>query len=645
VNLERFRIGQRLAYDVCLTRFASRESYTTIVVPTRYGKSDLMRCIAYTATADRIISGAIAFTPFQTLTTQLVAKKKVLEMALRYGLEDDSRVTNVRQLISFSEHQPFSNGEYLLAANMQLAMRDNISLFRDLVDHQRYETGLPLALFFDECQFISEQKRWGEFVHIAADMGCVLALMTATAIRDDGDEIPGFYRERLARTDEERYRVYDAGDGKQNWRERWIGGRELYKLTAHHTTTFKDAWDENPSPLCHLSREIIDIEVDHRGETSRLSELSPSLARTLLPDITRDPDFVERAVRKFLELLRDMQTVNSRCAGIVLTGSDRLRSGRDNEHAEAVKDVILQCGEAYLGKRPVVQIVTMKTTEDQRPADRLAQFVSGAGDALIVKVMGAAGLDAERLKVMLDLSTVRTVAAKVQAWMRVATPMDGLTIGHVVMPADPLGALIWQRFIVNEGGELDETTQWIPELLLTRELVPKPEPDDGPSSVTLGDSQLGGYDDSHGNIGDLGLYDRVSQFIERYPLVLKSYTKAELAPGMADMFAGQTARVGASDTSQGVLNHSIDKLRAGINADAERILKTRMGALGRGYSHAWWVDESTRLFREAYIACGVPKGIRLKQIVNLETLQRLASWFASRTSEEASHESEPVRPA
>ena len=40
------------------------------------------------------------------------------------------------------------------------------------------------------------------------------------------------------------------------------GKRRVYKLKAHHETTFRDAWATDPPVLCHISRIAFDIEVE-----------------------------------------------------------------------------------------------------------------------------------------------------------------------------------------------------------------------------------------------------------------------------------------------------------------------------------------------------------------------------------------------
>lgn len=633
MRLDKFRPGQLRAFDVCMTRLARAETHTTIVLPTRYGKSDLMRCVAYAATSDRVISGAIGLSPFQLLTEQLVNKDRVTAMVLRYGL-DYERAQNIRQLKSFTEIDPFSNHEYFLAANMQLGMRDNTSTFRALADHEHHKTSLPMALFIDECHFIGQHKRWGEFLSVAVDAGCLLVLLTATPIRDDGDQIPGFERETLSRTEAAKYFWWDAGDGKNNLIEEWRGAREVVKLKAHHITTFKEAWDEKPSPLCHLSREVIDIDVvNAAGESTRLSALSVSKGREVLTAVTRDPQFLELAVWKFLEVLREVQAINPRCAGIVLTGNDQsVSDSRDNEHAEAVKALIRQCGEEYLGHAPSVTIVTMKTTEDDRPVDKLNKFVGddahdGRGDVLIVKRMGVAGLDAARLKVMLDVSVTRTVAATVQGWMRVGTPYEGLAIGHVIMPADPLGSEIWQRFIVAEGGQIDEAAEWVPEECVDAYLKPKPD-DTREAATTIGDSEFASYDDSHGNVGDMGSYDAVSRLIIALPDLAKLYTKAQIAAGLTPIIQPhQTDQVAPAFVRHRPLDAKIDELRGVINKTADDIIRTRYRDRGTVYTGEQWASDRRELFTRMYRTCHILKGTKLSQIVNVDTLQKLRAFL------------------
>ena len=80
----------------------------------------------------------------------------------------------------------------------------------------------------------------------------------------------------------------------------------------------------------------------------------------------------------------------------------------------------------------------------------------GHFDVLILKQMAGAGLDAERCKVICDLSPVRQLASCEQRWNRAATPTRGkggkrVTVASVVMPRDTLSDDIFQKIYTEEG--------------------------------------------------------------------------------------------------------------------------------------------------------------------------------------------------
>jgi hypothetical protein len=286
-------------------------------------------------------------------------------------------------------------------------------------------------------------------------------------------------------------------------------------------------------------------------------------------------------------------------------------------------------GESYLGFNPSVLIVTMKSTEDIRADLKLLPFVgddhsAGHGDILIVKQMGGVGLDCARLKVMLDLSSVRTVSSVVQRLTRIATPFEGINIGHVITAEDPLMRIIWERFVVSEGGELTESSFWVPECPVGDPRL-KPKPEEEFFDPRFGDSVLAGYDDSHGNIGPLGLYEYVCQLERSFPILTAHYTKAELATrakGLPFLNAEQAENVGRDHVHRS-LDTDIQTLRDQLNDIADKIASKRMWKRTPVYDGAIYQEEIIPVWVNAYRAVGVPKGTNLKIITNLNTLTRL----------------------
>lgn len=633
MNEDRFRPGQLDAFNVCIDRLTNQEQYTAIVLPTRYGKSDLIRLVSFEARQRGLISGAIAFSPYSILTRQLIKQDKVNEMTLRYGLNIEHAL-KVRQLKSFSELRPFSNQEYLLSANIQLAHKNNIDNFLYLVDFEQRRTNLPLLLIVDECHFVSEDQRWGQFFDIAVTKGCLLIFMTATPVREDGSAIPGFQKEIINEEDERRWITYDAGDGVNNKIDVWDGIRSLVELVPNHKTTFKEAWDEDPAPLCHLSREIIDIDIHQNGDdTRKLSELPDTAAMKELSKIVRDHTFIEQGVRKMLEALAKNQRVNRKCAAIVFTGNDQSSTRIDNEHAKKVRRIIENCADNILGYQPDVAIITMKEAEDDDASKAMERFVGnesrdGRGDILIVKQMAGAGLDCPRLKVMLDLSTVRTVTSVIQRMTRAATPFDGIKIADIITPDDPRMRAIWQRFVVEEGGSIDRSSLWTKDTFIKSYLKPK-EPGDPESAMMLGDAGLSGYDDSHGNIGNLQNYPMVQRFIDEFPTVGTTLTKADISKKLMNVIG----LLPMTDTER--TRRNLDRDIIAKREEIADVVKNITTALAGPYifNKEKWSQTIPNVWRTLYDKAVVPHGIELNQIVEYSTLTKLLE-FANQLLED-----------
>jgi hypothetical protein len=619
VRTNKLRPGQQGALDTTLSRLSAGESRTAVILPTRYGKSDVLRLVAVLSKQDNISSGSIALSPSMLLRDQLVRPDKVEQMVVRYGLDMAAR--QMRAMKRATEYQPFNNGEHLLSATIQLATR-NIDLFCELVEYQSNLYGRPVVIHIDECHETSEDKRRGELVQRLEASGALIALYTATAVRADGEMIPGFRHHVLGHESVKRYVTTDAGDGEHNRIDVYEGCRNVVELIADHTTTFKEAWNEKPSPLCNLSREVIEVslnDISAGDENILLSACSVSKARQYLSKAVRNPVVIEKAVELFVRELDLKQRVNQDAAGIIFSCSDF--NGEANKHAKEIEAAIALV-------RPHYQscIVTMKSEEgDETSTKQIERFVGvdgghGKGDVLLVKQMGGAGLDAPRIKVLLDLSPVRTVSSVIQRLMRVATPWEGMKTASVITLADPLMDAIWQKYVIESGGEKPTSNVSSDMELTDSYLKRKPDDPDTPLMEVTG-AEIYGFDDNRGQAGDVSNLELINELLHRIPALGTLQTKAELS----DCLRGFSVTAGAPQTFR-PLGQVIEKQHGDING--------RVGDLAQReapYSRtnpAPYTDRRKYWMNRAKDAAGVPRDVELSEIVNTSTLDVMVNFLA-----------------
>jgi hypothetical protein len=615
------RPGNRRAFDLILQRLRNGEPTTSIVKPTRYGKRDLIITSCWQAVEDGIVSGGIVFSPASQATRQFFKEKKLGQTITRYEMPFREVMGGIRQLSSFSEYQPFSNGEFLLAANIQLCLRTNIEDCIELIEAERYRTGKPLAVFIDECQFLADKKRWGDFFRRMQKAGALLVLLTATPYREDADAIPGFRYTQIREDDERRYFSYDAGDGIHNNVDVWDGVRTLSKLEADDVTTFAEAWEEKPIVLCKLDRQVVSIDIDGKA----LKDLKVADTRKHLGKVVRDERFLDPAIRLVLTSLQLMQTIDPRCKMMIVTGSDQPNDRRDNAHAETIKRLATDISPMIMGRACRLRIITLKSQdpEDESLAKAMEDFLESDDDGVIVKQAGTVGLDDWRIKVLGYFTPVRSVATMIQTWMRPATPQGGLSIAHLVMPEDCFCTAVWQKLIVEEGGEakLSEMAGWeaddfVDSYLKEKEEKPPPDPD-----LPFGPGAISGFDDSRGNVGELEFYEEITRIFQRLPKIAEVYTKAEVAVVLKQ--SGHAAVGGMPQPPTWGLDQQLNALYGQINDLADDKTNQAMFRQAGYYDKKLYGPIRSKIFTFAYRMVGVPRNVELREIKNIETLRRM----------------------
>lgn len=514
---DELRKGQREAIEMIEARVSRSGAGTTaIVLPCRYGKSDVARISATILWAAGKVCVSLALSPNELLRDQLGDARRWLTALERYSVNATPRINTITK--PKKKFNP--NREAFLSATIQL-VQANLDLFQDWVESEVHRTGLPVLVFIDECHSTSDGNEWGKIVPVLVQAGAHIVLLTATPERADGNSIPGF-----------NFDVLDEGDVKV-WRSRphrerpaelvtvdvYHGRMKKVKLIADHTVTFGEAWREptegNPI-LCKISRQTFDPEVRATTSENWLSELAPSKVKEVLGKVVREPKVIEDGCRRLITALDHRRQLDPRFQAIVYCGNDFER-GNDsfNEHPKTIKHELHR-------QRPSLDVHIATSANEGKSV--IENFAAGNGDVLIVKMMASLGLDLPRAKVGLDLSPTRTFPSLVQRMFRIATPYEEALACEWITPDDVISAAIFKRAVTDEGGEATAT-----DLALIDTYDKQRQISSGPEQVMVTGVRDGKFDDCSGRVGEPQQWEQVEKLMMLIPELSSWYTHVEIA--------------------------------------------------------------------------------------------------------------------
>lgn len=633
------RPGQLAAFMVTVQRIRSGELATSDVLPTRYGKSDTQRLVQMQLHAEAAVCGTVQLTPSLYLVRQFCSDSEVLEMAKRYGI-CPSLAVKIRQ--AQPDDEWFANNEYCVAMTMQMAtIKNNPAILVENAQQWAEKTGLPVHLSIDECDETVLGRSRGNLVERWMKAGFPFSMWTALAVREDGERVPGFEYEEI--TSEEGVRVESfpeiQKDGEIKRRVNTIAGRRVQiRIKANHETTFREAWDESPSPLCHLNRLVVDVDLeDEDGQPiGKLSEQSESLGRSALGKATMNDAAITQGVRYLLQDMKQNRAADERCTAIVFTGNDREEvSNEDNFHAKLVEAKIHELS-AECGFRKKLRVVVATVKKEDKIADLLDDFVSGrGGDILIVKQAAGRGLTAPHLKTLLDLSSVRKARSYVQRLMRVATPFHSIRTATVITLADKVGTELWKTYIQDQGGESDpDMVQFVDDELIRTKLVDIEDPI-GDGGVSVAGAELQMFDDSMGLFGSAAQYPLVAKIVEAIPESKARRTLAEIAKALHDVGLDITQSDVLRTASAPVgLGSEIKQLQDGIHAKAKAIVSRDTPYMGAGSDESEAYREAMSvLYAAAKRSAGMAATLSLRSITNVKTLKAIDAYMEARVRE------------
>ena len=525
IDLEPMRPGVRGAINALWGNVRVGKPTTGIVLPTRYGKSDVIKMGGLGLLLDGLASYIVVLEPATVLAQQILDPSRMEASALRYNVPPAIATGITRWVMNSSPKRPFPPRDAkFVSLTVQMANL-NRDFFEDWIDHIKYQRRPAPVFFVDEAHTGSIGNEWGATANALQKAGAHLVLLTATPNRTDKTFIAGFDYERV-RTEPTTVRR-----GMEVWR----GDRVTYRLDPDHETTFAEAWAELPPALCYIARIPIAVEMARYGfgengekAITDISEVPASRVRSALAEIVRDDDVVKACCSEFVKSLKERKQNFPATAGIVFVGNDLNREddAETNSHARRVAEALRQ-----FDKSLDIKIAT--STYDEDPRGVLDDFQNGKGDVLIVKQMGGVGMDVPRLKVCLDLSTFRTEALYVQRICRVATvwqptddPDDLVLTATYITPDDPFSEALFDNFIRREGGDAETVTPDELAYIRTGTSQQQQLPD---LYVPTGNTSIGHMKDTEQRHAEGSWLDQVRKLRHIFPELSNKRTEPETA--------------------------------------------------------------------------------------------------------------------
>lgn len=590
VSTNLLKVGQAGAFSVCVSRAVDGKKTTSVVLPTRYGKGHLIRCVAMELHNIGFAAYAVGVSPADALREQLGSAEKWRQATAMFGFPQDSAC----QVITWSPNIRYGDsGAFFWSATIQSVV-NSIDLWTQWVDDVRHKTGKSVAFFIDESHSASDANRWGNTAQQLIDAGAYLVLCTGTASRDDGNKIVGFNWDE---SDERphSFTLCRAGSTPEKVTiDKYEGVKKLVRLRADYTYSYGQAWDEKPTPaICKVSRIRFDFHIDKitddDEEAILLSEASASTTRSILSKLVRHPEAIERATSLFMSEFLSARACDPDIQGIFFCGNDRKDDETANAHAEQVREALLE-------KDPTlrVRIITSSTdgASGKAARDALISFCQGDGDIVIVKQMAGVGMDMPRVKVVCDLSSVRTEAACIQRWMRGGTVYSSFVHFSLITPADCFSDEIFD--VWTEGG-LGRTEATFAELVETYEVDRSDDKESNPEYF-INDSFVSGVVDSNRESGGAEAMDHANAILQHMPQLRARLTTLELSK------LGKLMATGPQVTK----TRDVAAERKSIRGRCEALIKQIVSHRGPKLIGADYSKEVSKLWHSVKIEAGVP---------------------------------------
>ena len=620
------------AVKLIVNRHNDGHRATSIVIPPRVGKSNVIRLSALELVQTGVACTTLALVPWENLADQLVNKKKLDEMSAKYPVtapEISFLCQRIRQL-SMNFHE-LSYVQHLWVSTIQLA-NSQILILSNWLDrcnsNSEFKHKRPVV-FVDEGQMLSHKNEWGGIARLVEEKNAHVILLTGTPYRADRADIPGFKVDEMNKIDIEK--VVGTRINDQQVLMRFYKGTSSERvLCPNYEMPLKDAWDLGC--LCRVDAQWVNIMLDIKDDdgvvtkTVSLDDMKPTAAQKQLRKASTDEKTMLEMLGRGVSSLAEIRRIRKcESAGmLVITCSDiddegqEVDGGTGNWHARLARRIL---GELD----PTLHVVIATQADEQREKSnqglkRLQNFVNNdIGDVLIVKSMGTVGMDCGRIKVVVLMGTFRQLASWLQAILRGATAWRDIKFFKLVLLEDPLNKLNYEFLIEGQGGSFT-----VSELeFIKEELLEKEKKDDDIPDISVNSAKVKRAEDSLGK-GTTEL-ESVQKLLKIDPELGRAFSTAEIAERiLSGIFhvPDEPIKPVSSAKNMGDEKAEFDKAINDASSDYANIVAPKNGT-------SWdeWAGARRKFLSKAKSACGIPPGMELSRILDVNKLRLLKNWM------------------
>jgi hypothetical protein len=485
------------------------------------------------------------------------------------------------------------NGEWIGSIHAQaLAQSHQMQCAEEWVKKCIASHGVPPVVFFDESHQFSADNSWGKIARKLHALGCLVVVMTATPFRNDKDDVFGFKKRPVGELKSKTI-VYHQPSSEDGKLEKHISKRneQEFLIEADCEIPFSEGWSERCIAKCTF--DLIDWNMEgwgegREGDKRMLSEIPQEETRQILPSLYRDKSAIREAAARAIRHMKAFRQGAVKDATIVWYGmNDDSKHGVESENQKAIKDALLEEDHSL---KVAIATQSQDKVADEKSDETILKFVDVKKkhyDALVLKQMGAAGLDSDRICVVVLWNTIRSLGQMIQMAMRGGNA--GVKTHFVIVAlADTMTSQKLKAFVDGEGGKYVEATETEHKI----EIVDKNEKQE--SGYVPVDVAEAGMSDSD---GDVASYDDVKlalAVIQKMPYVISHDTIPKIAE------AARALGMSGADVEEDVTfrdsTHEVEALAKNLKGYVEKIGRRRFRNL---YGRPGTKDDN-RTFGEFY---------------------------------------------